>query len=301
MLFTAPIRHLILIFFITLAVIPLQSQQLGPKEIIERSVEANEKDWDAAPEYDYFDREQDGEKSKTYKVMMLYGSRYSRLVAINDKPLSPEDEAKEQQRFETAVAQRQRETPDERRKRIAAYQKERERDHVLMGELTKALNFTLVGKEMLGAHEVYVLKGTPRRGYNPPNNQAKALTGMQGTLFVETNTFHWVKAEGEVVRPIWIEGFFARIQPGTRFLLEQMPVGDGVWMPSRFSMHAKAKVFFLFSHTEWEDDTYFGYHKPKPLTASDVAPSKPGANPPGQAEHAPGQNDSADPAESGQQ
>lgn len=262
----------IVFLVLLLASVPGYAQQLDANEIIKRSVEANQRDWDAAPGYDYFEREQDGENSKTYKVIMLLGSRYSRLVAVNDKPLSAEDEANEQVRFEAALKARREENANEREQRIARYQKERERDHVLMGELTKALDFTLTGRQVLGGHETYVLKGVPRRGYDPPNKQAKALTGMQGTLFVETSTFHWVKADGEVVRPIWIEGFLARIQPGTRFTLEQMPVGDGLWMPSRFSMHAKAKVFFLFPRTEREDSTYFGYHKPQAIAETPPAP-----------------------------
>jgi hypothetical protein len=248
------------------------AQQLGPREIIQRSVDVNQRDWDAAPGYDYFQRERDGEKTKTYNVTMLAGSRYYRLAAVDDKPLSSEDEAKEQHRFQTALAQRQQESAREREQRIGQYQKERDRDHVLMGELTKALDFTLSGKEMLGRHEVYVLKGTLRADYRPPNKYAKALTGMQGTLWIDAANFHWVKAEAEVVRPVWIEGFVARVEPGTRFELEQSPVAEGIWMPSHFLMEAKAKVFLLFPHDERDDITYFSYHNPgsRPADVDDI-------------------------------
>ena len=203
---------------------------------------------------------------------MLAGSRYYRLLAIDDKPLSAEDDAKEQRRFQKAVAQRQQESPSEREQRVAQYQKEIDRDHVLIGEMTKALDFILEGKEMLGSREVYVLKGTPRADYRPPNKQAKALTGMQGTLWIDTATFHWVKAEAEVVRPVWMYGFVARIEPGTHFELEQEPIATGLWMPSHFSMAANAKVLLLFPHYEQDDLTYFNYHKPgtSPADRNDV-------------------------------
>jgi len=248
------------------------AQELGAKEIIQRSVEVNRKDWDAAPGYDYVQRERDDGKTKTYEEIMLAGSRYERVVAIDDKPLSSADEAKERRRFERAVAQRQQENPSEREQRIGQYQKEIDRDHALMGELTKALDFTLSGKEMVGRHEVYVLKGTPRAGYIPPNRYAKALTGMQGTLWIDAANFHWVKAEAEVVRPVWIEGFIARIEPGTHFELEQAPIATGLWMPNHFVMEAKAKVLLLFPHYEQDDITYFSYHKPgiSPAETDDV-------------------------------
>jgi hypothetical protein len=257
------IRHVlcIVLFVSVLDGISGSAQQLGPIEIIQRSSEVNQRDWDAAPNYDYFQRERDGEKTKTYDVTMLAGSRYSRLVAVDDKPLLPEDEAKEQQRFETAVARRRQESAKEREERIGQYQKERDQDRAMMSELAKALTFTLSEQQTLGLHAVYVLKGTPRADYHPPNKQAKALTGMQGTLWIDTTNFHWVKAEAEVVRPVWIGGFIARVEPGTRFELEQEPTTDGFWMPSHFSMEAKAKIFLLFSHHEREDDTYVGYRK----------------------------------------
>jgi hypothetical protein len=269
-----PTRRLLyaVLFVSVLAGISGSAQELGAKKIIQRSCEVNRKDWDFAPAYDYFQRERDGEKTKTYEEMMILGSRYERTVAIDDQPLSPEDEAKEQRRFQKAMAQRQQESPDERAERAGKYQREIDRDHALTGELTKALDFTLSGKEMMGRHEVYVLKGTPRAGYRPLNKLAKALTGMQGTLWIDAVNFHWVKAEAEVVSPVWIYGFAARIEPGTHFELDQTPIADGLWMPNHFLMDAKAKVLLLFPHYERDDINYFNYHKPaiSPAGADDA-------------------------------
>ena len=39
--------------------------------------------------------------------------------------------------------------------------KNEERDHLLMEQLTKALDFKLLGEQKLGPYKVYVLKATP--------------------------------------------------------------------------------------------------------------------------------------------
>ena len=149
--------------------------------IIQRSVEANAEDWKIAPDYDYIERDrQQGGGTKTYEELMILGSPYERLVAVNGKPLSPERQTQEQQKLETTVVVRQKESQQERRQRIAKYEKERTGDHLMMEQLTKALDFKLVGEQKLGAQEVYVLKATPHPGYEPPNNEAKVLTGMEG-------------------------------------------------------------------------------------------------------------------------
>jgi hypothetical protein len=235
--------------------------------IIERSVQANKLDWDADPEYNYFERDREDGKDRTNEVMMIEGSPYYRLVAVNGEPLSPAEQAQEEQKLQQAISQRKHESPQQRAARIASYEKDRKRDHLLMEQLTKAFNFTLEGEQKLGPYDVYLLRATPRPGYQPPNRETKVLTGMRGQLWIDKNTFQWVKVEAQVIHPVSIEGFLARVLPGTQFELEKMPVGDGIWLVKHFAMKAHAKIVFLFSHRTQEDDTYWGYHKVSPLPA----------------------------------
>jgi hypothetical protein len=228
--------------------------------IIQRSVEASNADWKAAPQYDHSERDrQPNGGTKTYRVMMILGSEYQRLIAVNGKPLTAEQQAAEQQKLEQVIAQRRSESEEQRAQRIAKYEKDRKRDHMLMEQLTVAFNFKLLGEQKLGPYEVYVLQATPRPGYHPPNTETKVLTGMEGKLWIDKQTYQWVKVEAEVVHPVSIVGFLAQVQPGTRFELEKMPVDDGIWLPKHFSMKARAKILFLFSHNTQEDETYFDY------------------------------------------
>jgi len=239
--------------------------------IIQRSVEANKRDWKADPEYSYFERDIQNGVARSNQVMMIEGSPYYRLVAVNDQPLSQEEQVKEEQKLQQAIAERKSESPQQRAARIAKYEKDRRRDHLLMEQLTKAFNFTLEGEQKLGPHEVYVLQATPGPGYVPPNRDTRVLTGMKGTLWIDKQTYQWVKVEAQVVHPVSIEGFLARVEPGTRFELEKMPVADGIWLPKHFAMKAQARVFFVFSHNSQEDDTYWGYQKQAANPATEAA------------------------------
>ena len=260
------VKSSILVAFALCADIALCASPAAPRydagTIIRRSVEANAEDWKAAPQFDYFerDREENGE-TRTYEVIMILGSRYERLVAVNGKPLTAEQQAQEEQKLKAAIAERKKESPQEREKRVANYKEERERDHLLMQEMTKAFDFKVVEESRLGNHQVYVLEATPRQGYNPPDNKAKVLTGMRGKLWIDKQTFQWVKVEAHVIQPVSIAGFLARVEPGTRFELEKMPVAAGIWLPSHFAMKAKAKELLVFTHHEHEEETYYGYHR----------------------------------------
>ena len=142
----------------------------------------------------------------------------------------------------------------------------------MMEQLTKALDFKLVGEQRLGAQDVYVLKATPRPGYKPPNTEAKVLTGMEGKLWIDKQTFQWVKVEATVIRPVSIGGFLAEVEPGTQFELEKMPLADNIWLPKHFAMKSRAKILFLFTRKSQADEVYYGYHKPAPINAVAAKP-----------------------------
>lgn len=233
--------------------------------IIQRSVQANEADWDAFPKYEFDETDfLPGGHSRTYHVTMILGSPYEQLTRVDGKPLTPDRSALENRKMQRAIESRRNETAAERARRVATYQKDRDRDHLLMGQLTLAFNFKVTGEQKMGPYKVYVLKAKVRPGYNPPVRDAEVLTGMEGELWIDEQSFQWVKVEAHVIQPVTIEGFLARVEPGTRFELEKTPVGNGIWLRQHFSMHSRAKILFLFSHDGQEEETYSNYHLKDP-------------------------------------
>jgi len=239
------------------------AQQPAVQTIIEKSVETNRADFEAAPHFNYKerDRDSDGKGSKTYQITMIDGSPYQRLIEVNGKPLSAAQNQDEMKKQEQEAARRRAESSDQKQKRIADYEKGRQQDHDMMEQLTKAFDFKLIGTRKLGEFSVWQLKATPRHGYNPPNMHAQVLTGMQGQLWIDQKTYQWVKVTAEVIHPVSIDGILARVEPGTRFELEMAPIAGGTWQTTHFSMKSEAKVMVLFKHNGQEDSTYFSYQR----------------------------------------
>jgi hypothetical protein len=236
--------------------------------IIQRSVQANERDWDAFPKYEFDETDYfPGGHTRTYHVTMVLGSPYEQLMRLDGKPLSPAQSAAEQHKMQQAIEARRNESAEARARRVSSYQRDRDRDHLLMKQLTVAFNFKLIGEQKLGPYNVYVLKAKVRPGYHPPNREAEVLTGMEGELWIDEQTFQWVKVEAHVIQPVTIEGFLAKVEPGTRFELEKMPAENGIWVRQHFAMRSKAKVLFLFSHDGQEEESYSNYK----LQGPDVA------------------------------
>ncbi|MGA9510002.1 MAG: hypothetical protein WBV55_15400 [Candidatus Sulfotelmatobacter sp.] len=255
---------LILLLAIVLASSGWGMGQDNADAIIQHSVEANKRDWEAAPKFDCLERDHGSGGTKTYEDMMILGSPYQRLVAINGKPLTPAQTAVEAHKLEDTISERKKESPQQKSERIAKYEKERRRNNLLMEQMTKAFVFKVVGETNLDGHDVYVLNATPRPGYRPPNMETEALTGMEGKLWVDRDSFQWVKVEARVTHPVSIEGFLAEVEPGTHFELEKEPVAPGIWLPRHFSMRARSRILFLFPHHGQEDDTYSDCHVASP-------------------------------------
>jgi phenolic acid decarboxylase len=236
--------------------------QTDPRAIVEHSVQAIETDWNAAPDYECFERDLEiGGGSKTFHDLMIMGSPYEQLVAVNDKPLSPPEQEEQKHKLEETVKRRHDETEQARRQRIAKYRASRERDHLFLQQIAKGFNFTLVGQQEMEGYNVYVLNALPRPGYQPPNLEAEVLKGMQGTLWVDQKTYQWVRVEARVMRPVWIEGFVAKVSPGTEFELDRMPVQGDIWLPKHFVMKGRTKILFFFNHNSNENETYYDYRK----------------------------------------
>ena len=134
-----------------------------PREIVRRGVETDSKNVEIARNYTYFQRLEmrilDGSgkvkntQTQTWDVTFLEGSLYQCLVARNDKPLSPKEEKKEEDKLSKMLEQRRKETPEQRQHRIA----DSERHHDPMKELPDAFDFRLVGEEALASGAAYVI------------------------------------------------------------------------------------------------------------------------------------------------
>lgn len=259
-------RLLPLIALVMMAAQPLRSEPDVDADqvnaLLQKSMDRFMAYWNAVPGYEYLetDEQKDG-GTKTFQELMILGSRYERLVAINGQPLSSQQEVHEQQKLNAEIDRRREESPQEKEKRLAKDEQERRRDHALILEVPKAFNFEYLEEKELAGRQCYVLLAKPKAGYRPPNRETEVLKGAEGRIWIDKETYNWVKAEAEVIRPVSIVAYLARVEPGTRFELNMAPLSDDLWMPSHFAMKARAKVFFLFPHESSDNETYYGYHK----------------------------------------
>jgi hypothetical protein len=177
-------------------------------------------------------------EAKTYEVMELYGEQVQRLIAKDDKPLDSKEAANEEEKIQKVIDKRKNESEDERRKREEKEQKDREHDRQFVREVADAYDFKLIGTELVGGREAWVIDGEPRPGFVPHMKESKFLSKFRGRVWIDKSDLQLAKMDVECLDTISWGLFLARFHRGSRFMLEQTRVNDEIWLP----IHVTAKI-----------------------------------------------------------
>lgn len=251
---------------------PAVSIQPSAVDIVRRSLDRFEADWKQEPKYSYVDHEIESKRDarqtvKTYEVLMIDGSPYDRLIAVNDRPLGAGEQAEQDRLMRNEMLKRQRESSRERNRRINKYLKGREKQHDMFKEMVEAFEFRIVDEENVKGYNCWVLDASPKLGFEPNDREGRVLTGMKGRLWIDKNSDQWVKVRAEVIKPVSFYGFLAKVDPGTQFLLEQEPVAKDLWLPSRFSVKVNASALGFFNEDSSDDEMFRDYKRLAPGSA----------------------------------
>jgi hypothetical protein len=217
------------------------------RQIIEPSIAATERNWQARDRYTYVECDEsrrvnsDGlVKSQDVdisRIILVNGAPFELIVEHNGRPLSAEEQIKQERRIE----KQKRETPQERIKRVERDQENRS----FLREVPAAFDFQLIAEDVINGRPAYVLQATPHPGYEAHGKYGKIFSRVQGKLWIDKQDFAWVKVDGQVIQPISMGLFLARVLHGSRIKMEQSRVAAGTWLPERIEVRANAKIFFV--------------------------------------------------------
>src|ERR1700719_1800076 len=197
----------------------------------------------------------------TYEVLEIYGEQVERLTEKNDKSLSQKDAAKQEEKIQKIIDKRKNESEGERKKREERETKDREDGRKFVTDVADAYNFKLVGTELVGGREAWVIDGEPRPGFVPHIKEGKFLSKFHGRVWVDKNDLQLSRMEVEAIDTVSLGWVLARIHKGTRVMLEQTRVNDEVWLPRHLSFKLDARVALLKGYNIDGDQTFRDYKK----------------------------------------
>ncbi len=257
----------ILAIFWVLPCAAADQTQIPPVQLVRRTVnnELKANGVDVHVLYMFKDFKQTPNGSQTKLLVETKDATAGLLIAINGKPLSPQQRQDEIARIDRFV-----QSPAELRRKQK--QEKEDADHVtrIMKALPDAFlyepNGTEPGSEEIGrpGDELVRLKFRPNPDYNPPTHTEQVLTGMTGYLLIDANHDRIAKIDGTLMKEVgfgW--GILGHLDKGGRFVVQQVDVGDDHWEISRMDLAFTGKILFFKSLNIKSTETYSDF-RPAP-------------------------------------
>jgi hypothetical protein len=171
------------------------------------------------------------------------------LIAINDQPLTPE-----QQQGETNHLAWLRANPDQLRKKHTREKEDEERTLRIVKALPDAFQYEYAGTENgepgMGKAGDPLVKLTfkPNPAYSPPSRVEQVLAGMQGTLLIDSKAKRLAEIDGVLFREVsfgW--GIIGHLDKGGHFLVRQADLGlvDGECGITEISLNVTGKILLF--------------------------------------------------------
>jgi len=237
------------------AITPTTLSQEQIRELIRQCAEKDLENQKKLRDYTYVERQEmhhlngKGEvkstESETSEVMEIYGEPVEKLIAKNDKPLSPKDAEKEDEKIQKRIDKRKNESESDRKKRLEKEEKDREEERQFVREVADAYNFKFIGIETQKGRENYVIDGDPKPGYQPVRKEAKVLPKMRFRVWIDRADSQVTKLDVECIDTISFGLFLARLHKGSRVVLENTRVNDEVWLQQHVAVKADARIALL--------------------------------------------------------
>ena len=178
--------------------------------------------------------------SSTKDIFETKDGAVARLVAINDRPLDPDDEQKEQARLDRLMLD-----PTRQRHRKQAQDADSNRALKILRVLPEAFKYSYAGSEPGPSGRVEKFDFEPNPQFDPPDLETRVLTAMKGQLWIDASQERVIRLEGHLQDDVdfgW--GILGRLNKGGWILLEQADVGDRQWRIVHFKMNMSGRVVF---------------------------------------------------------
>jgi hypothetical protein len=241
------------------------------REIVRKSVELDQANWLRMRDYTWVARNTErhldskgntkSTETEAWETLVLYGELHRRIIERNGKPLPPDEQRKQQEKVDKAVAKLERETPDQRQHRLADLEKERGKDREFLREIPEIYDFRLEGDAKVDGYDAWEISATPKLNYRPKSGDAKPLLKIRGKIWIDKSEYQWVRLEAETTGVISFGLFLARLNPGAKLVFEQTRVNDEVWLPKREFTRGTGRLGLLVKIAMEQELTWGNYRK----------------------------------------
>jgi hypothetical protein len=178
--------------------------------------------------------------TSTKEILETKDGDVAHLVALFDKPLSAEDEQKEQTRLDALFSD-----PSLQRHRKQGEQGDIGIVLKLLRMLPNAFLYEYAGSGADPAGTVEKFRFRPNPNFSPPDFETQALTNLTGELWIDAAQERVTRLEGHLQQDTaYLWGALGKLDKGGSVVIEQTDVGGHQWRIARFKMQMNLRILF---------------------------------------------------------
>jgi len=277
---------------------PKKSQvELPDLKSLFKEIDENQKAIDKLKEnYAGTRSEEETEYDKTGKIskremrestfFYLNGHEVSTLVKKDGKPLSEEEQKKENERVQKEIQDiEKRDAKKEAKEEKAKEEGKKDDDEVGIETFLRACQFVNPRRERFRGQDVLVFDFEPNPEFKPHKLAEKVVHELAGVVWIDEKARDVARLEAYFVGDFRFGGgVIANLQKGTSFVFEQAYINNEVWLPTYEEAHVGVRVLLVKAFKVNEVTRYSDYKKFNVESIATIAKPKDTANPPAAAE-----------------
>jgi len=230
-----------LLLFFTLTGI-VSAQDVNPEQIVKDAAYNELHARDIHP-FRYTLRKDDDGKITTKEIIETKDGDVARLIAVRDRPLSPDAESAEVQRLQNLL-----DHPEIQAHRKKSEQADANRANELIRLLPTAFVYHYEGMVDGPSGPCYRFSMQPNPDFHPPDREAEVFAGMAGELWIDQNELRMVRLNAHLIADVefgW--GIFGRLYKGGTILVEQKDVGEDHWEQTLLRLNLRGTILIFKS------------------------------------------------------
>ena len=190
-------------------------------------------------------RKQDENGSTTKDIIETRDGDIARLIAVDDKPLTPERAKAERDRLDNLLAH-----PELQARRHKKEQEDSSRTNEMVRLLPDAFLYTYRGTVNTPNGPAWRLTFMPNQDFIPPDREAQVYHGMAGELWIDCAQKRLARLDAHLISDVnfgW--GVIGRLYKGGTILVVQQDVGDNHWESLHLKLNLTGKILMVHSVT----------------------------------------------------
>ncbi len=260
-------------FFAAVISLTVSAPREDAQTLLRRVIESQPRQQELTREYAFHettvtrDLDSEGRVEKTESEVTLVTpgpeGEYRRLVGKDGKPLTPEEELKEERKFQKYLEEQLRQSPEEReRKTREKLERRVKRFQERLTEALEVFDFEPLPDEVVQDVPLRVFRFTPKPGYEGHSRATKIFARMEGTVSIDPERNQLARVRVRFVKSLkFLGGIFGRVSEGSEAQAEGWFDGEGVWLLDEVAVSLSARLYFLKTYRQRIDIDYHDFQR----------------------------------------